>query len=75
MLPRKYLIQIAKAIRNSNLTQAQRAHITNCMLAWLFTDNPAMNVKAFKVMADGDFDDIPDNILNKRTYPAISRGR
>ena len=57
MLSRKYVICIAKAIRNSGLSTAQRARIANAMLDWLRADNPALNYKAFRVMCDADVKD------------------
>lgn len=49
MLKRQYMYQIARAIGNSKLTRAQRGHIVERMLEWMIPDNPAMNVKAFRV--------------------------
>ena len=57
MLPRKYSICIAKAIRNSGLTGPQRARIANAMLDWMRRDNPAMNYHAFRVMCNADIKD------------------
>ena len=49
MLQRQYVFKIARAIGNSKLTRAQRGHLVQLMLDWLLEDNPAMNVKAFRV--------------------------
>jgi len=49
MLKRQYMYQIARAIGNSKLTRAQRGHLVERMLEWMIPDNPAMNVKAFRV--------------------------
>ena len=57
MLSRKYVICIAKAIRNSGLHAPARARIANAMLDWLRADNPALNYKAFRVMCDADVKD------------------
>ena len=57
MLARKYVICIAKAIRNSGLTGPARARIANAMLDWLRQDNPALNYKAFRTMCDVDTKD------------------
>ena len=57
MLPRKYVICIAKSIRNSGLTGPARSRITEAMLEWLCADNPALNYKAFRVMCNADVKD------------------
>ena len=57
MLARKYVICIAKAIRNSELTARGRGNITEAMLDWLRADNPALNYKAFRTMCDVDTKD------------------
>ena len=57
MLSRKYVICIAKAIRNSGLHKPARARVANAMLDWLRADNPALNYKAFRVMCDADVKD------------------
>lgn len=57
MLARKYVICIAKAIRNSELTARSRGNITEAMLDWLRADNPALNYKAFRVMCNADVKD------------------
>ena len=57
MLARKYVICIAKAIRNSGLTGPARGRITEAMLDWLRADNPALNYKAFRTMCDVDTKD------------------
>lgn len=49
MLARKYVFLIARAIGNSKLTRKQRGHLAELMLEWMRNDNPAMNVKAFRV--------------------------
>lgn len=49
MLKRQYMYHIARAIGNSKLTRAQRGHLVERMLEWMIPDNPAMNVKAFRV--------------------------
>jgi hypothetical protein len=49
MLARKYVFLIARAIGNSKLTRKQRGHLTELMLNWLKEDNPALNVKAFRI--------------------------
>ena len=57
MLARKYVICIAKAIRNSGLPGPARALMANAMLDWLRLDNPALNYKAFRVMCNADVKD------------------
>ena len=57
MLPRKYVICVAKAIRNSGLTSPARSRITEAMLDWMRRDNPAMNYRAFRVMCNADIKD------------------
>ena len=57
MLARKYVICIAKAIRNSGLPGPARARMANAMLDWLRLDNPALNYKAFRVMCNADVKD------------------
>ena len=57
MLARKYVICIAKAIRNSGLTGPARGRITEAMLEWLRVDNPALNYKAFRVMCNAEVKD------------------
>ena len=57
MLARKYVICIAKSIRNSGLTGPARGCITEAMLDWLRQDNPALNYKAFRTMCDVDTKD------------------
>ena len=73
MLPRKYVICIAKAIRNSGLTGPARGRITEAMLEWLRVDNPALNYKAFRTMCDVDtkdrydrgyYEELQDNAVN-----------
>jgi len=64
MLSRKYIIKIAKAIRDSGLTTTQRTRIANKMGDWIFEDNPAVNLRAFKIMANSNPDDVQDNSLN-----------
>lgn len=49
MLARKYVFLIARAIGNSKLTRKQRGHLAELMLDWLKEDNPALNVKAFRI--------------------------
>ena len=72
MLARKYVICIAKAIRNSGLTGRARGSITEAMLDWLRQDNPALNYKAFRTMCNADVKDRFDNgyyerLQNNRT--------
>ena len=57
MLARKYVICIAKSIRNSGLTGPARSRITEAMLEWLRADNPAMNYHAFRTMCNADIKD------------------
>lgn len=64
MLPRKYVIKIAKCIRDSGMTMAQRTRIANKMGDWIFEDNPAVNLRAFKIMANSNPDDVQDNSLD-----------
>ena len=49
MLKRQYMYQIARAIGISGLTRQQRGLVAQRMLEWMIPDNPAMNVKAFRV--------------------------
>lgn len=60
MLPRKYVIKIAKCIRDSGMTMQQRTRIANKMGEWIFEDNPAVNLRAFKIMANSNPDDVQD---------------
>lgn len=64
MLQRKYIIKIAKTIRDCGLTKEQRTRIANHMGEWIFNDNPAVNIRAFKVMANSDPDHVQDNNIN-----------
>jgi len=64
MLPRKYVIKIAKCIRDSGMTMAQRTRIANKMGEWIFEDNPAVNLRAFKIMANSNPDDVQNNSLD-----------
>jgi hypothetical protein len=57
MLPRKYVVCIAKAIRNSGLTGQARGRITEAMIEWLVPDNPAFNNKSFRFMCNSDVKD------------------
>lgn len=49
MLKRDYMYKIARAIGISGLTRTQRGLVAQRMLDWMVPDNPAMNVKAFRV--------------------------
>ena len=49
MLSRKHMYLIARAIGISGLTRNQRGLVAQRMLDWMLQDNPAMNVKAFRV--------------------------
>lgn len=51
MLARKYMYLIARAIGRPNTTRQQRGLIAQEMLRWMLEDNPAMNVKAFRVLS------------------------
>ena len=51
MLRRKYIYMIAKAIGRSQLTKRQRGSVAFHMLEWMKQDNPAMNVKAFRILS------------------------
>ena len=51
MLHRKYMYMIAKAIGRSHLTKKQRGSVAYNMLDWMLQDNPAMNVKAFRILS------------------------
>jgi len=51
MLARKYMYLIARAIGRSQLTRKQRGSVASHMLEWMLQDNPAMNVKAFRVLS------------------------
>lgn len=42
---------IARAIGRPNTTRQQRGLIAQEMLRWMLEDNPAMNVKAFRVLS------------------------
>lgn len=64
MLQRKYIIKIAKSIRDCGLTKEQRSRITNHMGRWIFDDNPAVNIRAFKIMANSDPDYVQDNSID-----------
>lgn len=64
MITRKYVNMVAKTIGRSKLTAAQRAHITNEMLKWMVEDNPAMNQRAFKTMANVGNSDVQNNSIS-----------
>lgn len=64
MLQRKYIIKIAKSIRDCGLTKEQRSRIANHMGRWIFEDNPAVNIRAFKIMANSDPNYVQDNSVN-----------
>ena len=49
MLQRQYMYKIARAIGISGLSRQQRGLVAQRMLDWMLQDNPAMNVKAFRV--------------------------
>lgn len=69
MLPRKYVFLIARSIGNSKLTRAQRGHLAESMLKWLLQDNPAMNVKAFRIRSRTEIGvnyDLQDNSVDER---------
>lgn len=64
MLKRDYMYKIARAIGISKLTRKQRGHIAELMLDWMRQDNPAMNVKAFRVRSRTEIGvdyDVQDN--------------
>ena len=51
MLQRKYMYLIARAIGRPNTSRQYRGLVAQEMLNWMLEDNPAMNVKAFRVLS------------------------
>jgi hypothetical protein len=64
MLQRKYIIKIAKTIRDCGLTKEQRSRIATHMGQWIFDDNPAVNIRAFKIMANSDPNYVQNNNIS-----------
>ena len=51
MLARKYMYLIARSIGRPNTSRQYRGIVAQEMLDWMLQDNPAMNVKAFRVLS------------------------
>ncbi len=51
MLARKYVYLIARALGRPNTSRQYRGIVAEEMLRWMLEDNPAMNVKAFRVLS------------------------
>lgn len=51
MLARKYMYLIARSIGRGNTSRQYRGLVAQEMLNWMLQDNPAMNVKAFRVLS------------------------
>ena len=64
MLARKYMYLIARSIGRPNTSRQYRGIVAQEMLDWMLQDNPAMNVKAFRILSrtdKGEDYDVQDN--------------
>ena len=62
MLQRKYVNLIARSIGRVNVSRAYRGQLVEEMLRWMRQDNPAMNVKSFRILSrTGELRDVQDN--------------
>ena len=62
MLQRKYVNLIARSIGRVNVLKQYRGVLVEEMLRWMRQDNPAMNVKSFRILSrTGELRDVQDN--------------
>lgn len=62
MLQRKYVDLIGRSIGRVNVSRQYRNLLVAEMLRWMRQDNPAMNVKSFRILTrTGELRDVQDN--------------